>query len=148
MLNLKRGAKRRNDHNILFGDLLPGNELCTIGIHDELDSAILEVVVHFLVVDHLAKEVNIFPNTLFQRFVTDLDGIFHTITKTEMPGQNKLDGAKVEHRRGKILFAQVLSPARLFDLACDRRTVIDWYIELFDGSVFIIVAKVQLSSCS
>src|SRR6267378_4975074 len=99
MFNLQCGAKRGNDHNIILGDLLPGNELCAIGIHDELNTATLKVVVHFLIVDHLAKEVNVFPIALFQRFITDLDGIFYTIAKTEMPGQSKLDWTKVEHRR-------------------------------------------------
>src|SRR6185295_15049546 len=111
MLNLKRGAKSRNDNNIIFVDLIPGNELRSIGIHDELNTATLEVVVHFLIVDHLAKEIDIFSDALFQRFITDLDSIFYTIAKTEMPGQNKLDRTKVEHGRGKILFAQVLNPA-------------------------------------
>ena len=94
--------------------------------------------------DHLTQEVNLFPRALFQRLVTDLDGIFYAITKAEMPGQHKLDWAKIEHRGRKILFAQIRDPTRFLDFARDRRTVINWYIKLFNGDFFIEVAKLRI----
>ncbi len=144
MFNLQCGAERGNDHHVISGDLLPRDELGTLCIHDELNTATFEVAVHFLVVDHLAKEVNIFSNALLQRLIADLNGIFYSVAKAEMPGQNKLDGAKVKHRRRKILLAQIFNPPGFFDLARDGGTVVDRYIELFNGSVFIVVAKLPI----
>src|SRR5260221_2616507 len=137
LFNFKRHAESGNDHNVIFSDFLPGDELGSIGIHDELNTATFEVVVHFLVVDHLAKEVNILPLILFQCLIADLNGILHAIAKAEMPGQNKLDGAKVEYRRRKILFSQVYYSSRFLDLAGEGRTVVDWYIKFFDGAAFL-----------
>lgn len=105
--NLQGGAESRNDHHIVFPDFLPRNKLRAIGVHNKLNTAILQVTVHFLVMDHLTEQVYIFAWILFQRLIADFNGVFHAITKPEVARQIKTHRAKVEQRRRKILLAQI-----------------------------------------
>ena len=54
------GLPFTDNYDILSLDLFPRNELTSVGVHDKIDSADLKVVIHFLVVDHLAQQIYFF----------------------------------------------------------------------------------------
>jgi hypothetical protein len=77
----------------------------TVGIHDKLNSAILKILIYFLIMDHLAKQEHPVRGVFFQCFVTDFDGILNTVTKTKMAREIKYYWAKIQYRRREILLA-------------------------------------------
>jgi hypothetical protein len=113
-------AEGGNDHDVIALDFFPGYELRAIGIHDEFDSTALQIVVYFLVVDHLAEEEHTLIGVFFEGAVADLDGIFHAVAKTEVAGDIEDHRAEVEYGRGEILLAQILYASRFLDLAGNR----------------------------
>jgi hypothetical protein len=84
--------------------------------------------------DHLAEQVHILILIFFQGPVADLDGVFHTITKTEMPGKKKLHRPKVKNGRRKILLAMVFGFARFFYSSGDGRSVVNRYFKFLNGN--------------
>lgn len=55
-----------------------------------------QIGVHLRVVDHFAEQEDPFPGIFFHGSESDLNGILHPVTKTEMPCQEDLQGAKVK----------------------------------------------------
>lgn len=95
VFNLKRSSEGWDNDDVVREDFVPGDELGAIGVHDESNPAVAQVVVHFGVMDHLAEKKNAATWILIERPVTDFDGILHPVTKSEMTG-------KVKHYRSKI----------------------------------------------
>jgi hypothetical protein len=81
--------------------------LLAIGIHNEPDASVLQIIVNFLIVDHLAQQKNPSTPIFFQCSVADLDGIFDAVTKSEMAGEIKNNRTKIENGGGEILLPQI-----------------------------------------
>ena len=95
MLNFDRSTKRWDDNDVLTFQFRPRDKLMSIGVHNKFDAAALKVIVHLLVVNHLAEQKNSFVRIFLNCLVADFNGIFHAITKSEMTGDVKLNGAKI-----------------------------------------------------
>lgn len=108
-----------NDDDIVGEEIVPGNELFPVSIHDEADAAALKIVVDLLVMNHLAKEEYTLVRIFFEGTVADLNRVLDTVTKTKMAGEIKLNRAEVEQRGREVLFAQVFRTARFFYLTGD-----------------------------
>ena len=103
--------------DIFRTDLIPGDKLTSIGIHDEPDTATLKVSVHLLIMDHLTQEKHSFSPIFLQCLITDLYRIFHPVTKAKVPGQVKDYWPKFDDRWCKVLLSKIFDPANLFDPA-------------------------------
>lgn len=108
----------------------------TFCIHYEFNSPALQVVIYFLVVDHLAEQIDFLVRVFFQCLVTDFDGILNAITKAKVPGHIKHNRPKVENGGRKILLPEISPSACLLDSAGDGRPIVYGYVKLFDGSAF------------
>lgn len=115
VFNFQRGAKGWDDDHIFRHDLLPGYELASVGIHDEANSTGLEVVVHLLVMDHLAEKKHPLRRIFLQGLIADLYGVFHAVAETEMAGEVNDDRPEIQPGGCKILLSQILKPADLLD---------------------------------
>lgn len=107
MFNLQRGAKGWNDHYVIFCEFLPGNKLGSIRIHNEPDTPGFKIRIYFLIVNHLAQEINVFASGFFECPIGDFNGIFNAITEAKMSCQNKLNRPEIQHSGRKILLAQI-----------------------------------------
>ena len=105
-----------------------------------------KILVHLLVVDHLAEQVHALIGVFLQRFIADLYGVLHTIAKSKMTGDVKLNGTEVQNGRGKILFAQVFQTSPLLDLSGDGRLIVGWNFELFDNNT-VLTSNGKVSVC-
>ena len=79
----------------------------SVSVHYEFDAATLKVVVHLLVVDHLAQKKNAFVGIFFDRLIAYLNGVFHTIAKSKVSRDVELHRTEVKQGRRKILLAQI-----------------------------------------
>src|SRR5690349_16584081 len=142
IFNLQGRTESGNPNDIVWSNLIPANQLPSVCVHDKPDTPALKVVVHLLVVDHLAKEIDFSNRILFERFVAYFDRIFYTVTKSEVPGEVEYDRTKIQDRRGKILLAQILQPPHFLDPPGQRGPVVGWYVKLFDNSsLSVLTAK-------
>ncbi len=107
MLNLQCGTKSRNNQHIVLGNSIPGNELPSISVHDELNTATFQIVVYLLIMDHLTQQVNFLVGVFFQRFVADFNGIFYAIAKPKMTSDIKTNRTEIQKSRRKILLTQI-----------------------------------------
>jgi len=71
-----------------------------------------------------------------QGFVAEFNGVFDSITKTEMAGDVKFYGSEIQNGGRKVLFTKVFQSPGFFYSAGDRRPVVGWDIELFDIRFF------------
>jgi hypothetical protein len=83
-------------------------------------------------VNHLAEQVDVLAGIFFQSAVTDFDGVFYTITETEMARYIKSYGTEINIDRRKVLLARIFLLSGFFDAAGYRRTVVGGYVKLFD----------------
>lgn len=116
-LCFQRSAESWDNYYVIGSYLIPGNKLLSICIRDERDPAVLEIAIHFLVVDHLAEKKHPLPLILLQRPVADFNGILYSVAKAEMACQVKNNRSEVKYCWGKILFARVIRPADFLDPA-------------------------------
>src|SRR5690348_7502762 len=60
-LRFQRGAECGDNYYVVRSNLIPGDKLPSIGIGDEQDAAVLEISIHFLIVNHLAEKKHPLP---------------------------------------------------------------------------------------
>jgi hypothetical protein len=65
--------------------------------------------------DHLTQEEDPFPRIFFYGFKGDLDGVFHAITKSKMPGQEELQCTQIDAGWRKIFLELIICFSLLFD---------------------------------
>jgi hypothetical protein len=99
--------------------------------------------------DHLAQEEYPPGTVFFNGLVTDFYGIFNSVAKSEMAGEIKCYGAKIEYGGGKILLAQVFNAPDLFNPASQGRPVVCGYVKLFNNSILsFLTAKLGRLFCN
>src|SRR5690606_26399771 len=98
-------------------NFFPANKLPAVGIHNKPDTAFLEIGVHFLVVNHLAQQKDAFCIVLAECPVADLNRVFDTITKSEMPCDVESDRTEVQNCGTKILLAMILESTQFLNSA-------------------------------
>jgi hypothetical protein len=138
MLDFKRSAECRNNHNVLRIDLFPRYELCSVRVHNKLHAALSEIVVHLLIVDHLAQEQHAFVRVFLQCPVADFNGIFDTIAEAEMARQGETDRSEVQTGWAEILFPGILKSPDLLDPSGDGGSVVCGDVKPFYGLWFWI----------
>jgi hypothetical protein len=105
----------------------------SICIQDKRYSPAGEIVVDFLIMDHLTQEEHTFVRIFLKRFVTYLDGVFHAIAESKVPGDIKFNRAKIENRRCEVLLPKIIQSSGLFDSASNCRPVVRWNLKFLDN---------------
>jgi hypothetical protein len=90
----------------------------------------LQVGIDLGVMDHFAEEEDAAAGIFVDGAEGDIDGVFHAVTKSEMPGEVDVDGPEVEQGRGEILFHFVLLLTPVLDSG-DQGAAIDDGISKF-----------------
>lgn len=134
VFDLECSSERRDDHDIVGGDFLPGNQRAAIGIHNEANPAALQVLIHLLIVDHLAQQKYPLPAIFLYRLVADLDRILNAVAEAKMSGEVKYNRPEIKFRWSKILLSKVFQPSDFLNATGDGRSVICRDVKLFDGS--------------
>ena len=119
LFNFQRCAKGRDNHHVFARNLIPGNQLRSICIHDKADAPALQVAVHFLVVNHLTEQIHLPSRIFFDSPVTYFNGVLNAIAKPEVTRQNEPYRPKIQFGRSEILLAQILEASGFFYAAGD-----------------------------
>ena len=99
MFNFNGSSKGRYNDDVFRMYCVQWQQLRSVCIHDELNATVKQVLIHFLVMDHLAQEVHVLARVLLKGFVTFFNSVLNTITKTKMPGQKELHRAEIKQCR-------------------------------------------------
>ena len=106
--HLHRGAKRRNNHHVLWPQVIHGMQGIAQRVLQEAHATALQVRIDFRVVDHLAQQKHVPPRVFVNRLVADLNRVLHAKAKPKVTRQLNDHGPEVEDRRRKILLPCVL----------------------------------------
>lgn len=98
-LYFERGAERGNDDDIIGMNFIPRNELFSVSVHDKADAATLQVVIDLLVVNHLAKEIDLLVGVFLNGAITYFDSVLHAVAEPKMASEVKNDGSEVKDGR-------------------------------------------------
>src|SRR5690606_35282088 len=115
-------------------NFLPGDELRAIGVHDELNSTVTQIVVDFGVMDHLTEEEDASAGIFIKCPVTDFDGVFYAVAKSEVTSEIKCYGSEIQTAGREILLAGIPHSANLLNPARNGSPVINRNIKLLDGA--------------
>lgn len=129
LCSLKRRAECRNDHDVIGRQVVPRDELLSIGIHDEADSPLPQIFIDMGIVDHFREKEDSLLRIHRERSIGDLDSILDAEAEAEMACDLQAKWTQIEHGGGEVASTWIRELSRLLDSGDDGRSVVDGDVE-------------------
>ena len=109
-------AESRDHHHIFFCERFKWDQLRAMRVLQKANTPFCQVFIHLRIVDHFAEQENTLVRIFGQGPESDLNCIFHAITKAEMAGNVVFHRSEIQYGRTVVLFTGVLHLAVLLYL--------------------------------
>ena len=113
-LRFQGSTKGRNNYHVGGRQFAKRNQWFTKCVEQKANAPALQIRVHIGVMNYLAQEENALIRVFGNSPISNFDGVFHTITKPEMPRYQKTNRPKIERCGCKVAFQLIFPPPMFF----------------------------------
>src|SRR5450432_449369 len=138
-INFQTRSKRRRYYNIGGLQIVKRDQLFPLRILEKLNPSFFQIIIHLRIMNHFAEKKNGFSRIFFNCSESDVNGIFNTIAKSEMPGQVDMQEPEIKQGRRKIFFHPVFRPPFILDGRDERTAISRWDLKSFHSAAKLMV---------